>query len=95
MNNPRRKKAGKFTAIILILFTLVLIAAPHQLFAGVCEKALVSCAIDAGIITILGAIGGMFAGNLLGAAAGAGTAGGSYLSWCLIGYDFCKRYYAA
>ena len=95
MNNPRRKKAGKFTATILILFTLVLIAAPQQLFAGVCEKALASCLIDAGITTILGAIGGMFAGNILGALAGAGTAGGSYLSWCLIGYDFCNRYYAA
>ena len=94
MKISKGKKAKKFTAVALALFTLMLIAAPHQVFAGECERALLKCAVDAGIATLLGTIAGMFSGNIVGALIGAGTAGGSYLTWCFIGYDFCKRYYA-
>ena len=94
MKISKGKKAKKFTAGALALFTLMLIAAPHQVFSGDCERALLRCVIDAGIATILGTIAGLFSGNIAGALIGAGTAGGSYLTWCFIGYDFCKRYYA-
>lgn len=94
MKISKGKKAKKFTAGALALFTLMLIAAPHQVLAGECDRALLKCAVDAWIATLLGTIAGLFSGNIVGALIGAGTAGGSYLTWCLIGYDFCKRYYA-
>lgn len=93
MNNLKGKKAKKLIAGALALFLFMMIAAPHQLFAGRCERALKRCMIDAGIVAIMGAIAGFFSGNLIGSIFGAAAAGGSYATMCLGGFDFCKNYY--
>ncbi len=92
MNNLKGKKAKKLIAGALSLFLFMMIAAPHQLSAGECERALKRCIIDAGIATIMGAIAGSFSGNFIGSLFGAAAAGGSYATMCLAGFDFCKRY---
>jgi hypothetical protein len=92
MDNLRGKKTKKLIAGALSLFLFMTIAAPHQLFAGQCERALKKCLIDAGIATIMGAIAGSFSGNFIGSFFGAVAAGGSYATMCLAGYDFCNRY---
>ena len=93
MENFKRKKINKCTAGALVLPVLILIAAPHQLLGGDCERALKKCLVDVGIIAVLGGIAGLFAGNIFGALLGTGAAGGTYLTFCLNGYDFCNRYY--
>ena len=92
MNYLERKKVKGFMAGTLALLTLILATFPHSLSAGRCEKALAKCAIDAGITISIGIIIGLVSGNA-GAVVGALAAGGTYLSFCFAGYDFCKRYY--
>jgi hypothetical protein len=92
MNNLKGKKTKKLIAVALSLSLLMMIVAPHQLFAGQCERALKRCMIDAGIAMIMGAIAGSFSGNFIGSLFGATAAGGSYATMCLAGFDFCNRY---
>ena len=92
MYNLRGKKTKKLIALALSLFLFMMIATPHQLFAGQCERALKRCLIDAGIATVMGAIAGSFSGNFIGSLLGAAAAGGSYATMCLAGFDFCNRY---
>ena len=93
MNNLKGKKTKKFIAGVLFLFLFTMIAAPDQLYARGCGRALMRCMVDAGIATVLGAIAGFFSGNIIGSMLGAAAVGGSYSTMCLSGYDFCKRYY--
>ena len=93
MNNLKGKKTKKFITGVLVLFLFTMIAAPDQLYAGQCARALMACMVDAGIATVMGAIAGFFSGNIIGSLLGATAAGGSYSTMCLGGYDFCKRYY--
>jgi TM2 domain-containing membrane protein YozV len=93
MNILNGKKTKKLIAGVLFLFLFTMIAAPDQLYAGRCGKALMNCMVDAGIAAVLGAIAGFFSGNIIGSILGAATVGGSYSTMCLSGYDFCKRYY--
>jgi len=93
MNNFKGKKAKKLIAGVLFLFLFTMMAAPDQLYAGRCTRALMNCMIDAGIATGLGAIAGFFSSNIAGAMLGAATAGGAYAAMCIGGYDFCLRYY--
>ena len=93
MNNLKGKKTKKLIAGILFLLLFTMIAAPDQLYARGCTRALLNCMVDAGIATVMGAIAGFFSGNIIGSMLGAAAAGGSYSSMCLSGYDFCKRYY--
>ncbi len=93
MNNLKGKKTKKLIAGVLFVFLFMMIAAPDQLYAGRCGRALRDCMVDAGIVTVLGAIGGFFSGNIIGSILGAAAAGGAYATMCLSGYDFCKRYY--
>ncbi len=94
MNNLKGKKTKKLITGVLFLFLFTVIAAPDQLYAGRCSGALARCMVDAGIVTVLGAIAGFFSGNIIGSMLGAAAAGGSYSTMCLGGYDFCKRYHA-
>ena len=93
MNNFKGKKTKKLIAGVLFLSIFTMMAAPDQLYAGRCTRALMNCMIDAGIATVLGAIAGFFSGNIFGSMLGAVAAGGSYSTMCLGGYHFCKRYY--
>ncbi len=93
MNNLKRKKTKKLIAGVLVLFLFTMIAAPDQLHARSCRRALMSCMVDAGKATVLGAIAGFFSGNIICSILGAAAAGGAYATMCLSGYDFCKRYY--
>ena len=93
MNNLKGKKTKKLIAGVLVLFLFTMIAAPGQLYARACTRALIDCMVDAGTATVMGAIAGFFSGNIIGSILGATAAGGSYATMCLGGYDFCKRYY--
>ena len=93
MNNLKGKKTKKLIAGVLVLFLFTMIAAPGQLYARGCTRALIDCMVDAGTATVMGAIAGFFSGNIIGSILGAAAAGGSYATMCLSGYDFCKRYY--
>ncbi len=93
MNNLKGKKTKKLITGVLLLFLFTMIAAPDQLNARSCGRALLSCIVDAGKATVLGAIAGFFSGNIIGSMLGAAAAGGSYATMCLSGYHFCKRYY--
>jgi len=93
MNNLKGKKTKKLIAGVLVLFLFTMIAAPDQLYAGRCTRALLNCMVDAGTATVMGAIAGFFSGNIIGSILGAAAVGGSYATMCLGGYDFCKRYY--
>ncbi|NIO48982.1 MAG: hypothetical protein GTN73_06055 [Candidatus Aminicenantes bacterium] len=93
MNNSKGKRTKKLIAGALFLFLFTMIAAPDQLYAGRCTRALMNCMVDAGIATVLGAIAGLFSGNIFGSMLGAVAAGSTYSTMCLAGYDFCKRYY--
>ena len=84
LDSARRKhmkqfKKRKSTAILVgVLFFILLISAfATSLDAGVCQRALQKCAVDA-------AIAGITGGVLYGLAWG---------SVCLAGYDWCLRYY--
>lgn len=93
MNNFKEKKTKKLIAGVLFLLLLTVIAAPDQLYADVCSRALEDCMLDAGIVAVLGGIAGFFSGNIWGSLLGAAATGAAYSTMCLAGYDFCKRYY--
>lgn len=93
MNHLIRKKSFRITAAALSLAILMAFAFPPKLSAGICSKAYIECVIDAGIATFVGLVGGFAAGNFPGALLGFAAAGGTSLTFCLVGYDFCKRYF--
>ena len=93
MNHFRQKKIFKPAAIVLSLTVTVILAFPPELSADECDKALTKCLIDAGFGTFLGLLGGFAAGNIPGALIGVATTAGVSLTFCLVGYDFCKSYY--
>ena len=93
MNHFRQKKIFRFTAGVLSLATCVIIAFPPKLSADECDRALTKCLIDAGFGAFLGLVGGFAAGNIPGALIGVASTAGVSLTFCLVGYDFCKRYY--
>ncbi len=93
MNQFKRKKTFRITAAALSLALLMAFTFPPQLSADICSKALLKCVIDAGIATFIGLVAGFAAGNFPGALLGVAAGGGTYLTFCLVGYDFCKRYY--
>ena len=93
MKNLRGKKSKKLVAGALSIFLFVMIAAPHQLSAGQCEKAFIRCLFDAGIVAALGAIAGLFSASFVGSLLGAAAAGSSYATMCLVGFDFCLSYF--
>ncbi len=47
MNNLKRKKTKKLIAGVLVLFLFTMIAAPGQLYARACTRALIGCMVDA------------------------------------------------
>jgi len=75
MKKSKRRKAGTFLAGALVLLMVVSVAAP-SLQAGMCERALAKCGIDA---TVAGVTGGPGAAALWGVG-------------CLAGYHWCLRY---
>jgi hypothetical protein len=93
MYHFRQKRIIKFTAGVLSLTTCVILVFPPKLSANECDRALTKCLIDAGIGAFLGLVGGLAAGNIPGALIGVAATGGISVSFCLVGYDFCKRYY--
>jgi len=76
MKRHKNKKRSLIVVGVLVFIFLLSAFAP-ALDAGVCEKALQKCAIDA---AIAGVSGGAFAGLAWGAL-------------CLSGYEWCLRYY--
>lgn len=92
MNFLKRRKVQKPLVAILALLILLLAVTPPQLSAADCKKALIDCLIDAGITSLLGAIGGLFAGSIVGMLLGTASAGGTYIMFCLNGYHFCMKY---
>lgn len=93
MNHFRENRIIKAVAGILSLTIFGILALPSGLSADVCSKAFVKCAIDAGLSAFLGLVGGLAAGNLPGALIGTAAVGGTALTFCLLGYDFCIRYF--
>jgi len=93
MNYFKRKRNFRITAAVLSLTILMAFTLPPQLSADICSKAFLKCMIDAGITSVVGLVAGLAAGNFPGALLGFTAAGGTYLTFCLVGYDFCKRYY--
>jgi hypothetical protein len=93
MNHLRQKKVLKAVAFVLSLITMVILAFPPELSADECDRALTKCLIDAGFGSFLGLVGGFAAGNIPGALIGVAATAGVSLTFCLVGYDFCKRYY--
>lgn len=93
MNHFRQKRILRVFAGVLSLSTFVILVFPPQLSADECDRALTRCLIDAGFGAFLGLVGGFTAGNIPGALIGVAATGGVTLSFCLVGYDFCKRYY--
>lgn len=93
MESSKRKLARKWISSTLALFIFILIAIPHELPAKNCRDAFIECVVDMGIKTVLGAIGGFIVGNIMGAVVGSTAIAGSGLLFCVMGYDFCKRYY--
>lgn len=93
MNHFREKRIIKAVAGVLSLAIFGTLALPSGLNADVCSKALVRCVIDAGLSAFLGLVGGLAAGNLPGALIGTAAVGGTALTFCLLGYDFCIRYF--
>jgi hypothetical protein len=72
-----KRRRGKVILVGVLVFVLFISAFAPSLEAGVCERALQKCAVDA---TIAGITGGIYAGLAWGSA-------------CLAGYDWCLRYY--
>ncbi len=93
MNHFRQKRILKVFASILSLSIFMILVFPPQLSADECDRALTKCLIDAGIGAFLGLVGGFAAGNIPGALFGVAATGGVSLSFCIVGYDFCKRYF--
>ncbi len=77
MKNLTSNKNFRIMALVLIFTLTVLYLAPSQLEANVCDEALVKCGVDAVIVTL-------FSGP---------ASGFLYFSGCLIGHDFCEKYY--
>ena len=71
------KKRSMVILVGLLALVFLLSAFAPSLEAGVCERALQKCTVDA---AIAGITGGIVAGFAWGAA-------------CLAGYDWCLRYY--
>lgn len=94
MNNLKGLRARKFTAAALALLTLMVILAPQKLSADECEKALIKCAIDAGIPFVMGLIASLISINIIPFLIGT-VSSEAYLSFCLNGYLFCLIYYKA
>jgi hypothetical protein len=67
----------RFSAAILILVIVGSVSLPAQDHVAICNRALEKCGVQA---VIAGIFGGL---NSLGA----------YAAGCLIGYDFCLKYY--
>ena len=100
MKDLKRNKGKRIMAAALAVLVFFLFVAPHQLSAGKhpCIEALVECTIDAGASAISAGIAGFVAGLVAGvgaiftgAAVGAAV-GASYMSGCIMGFDFCVRY---
>jgi len=72
------KRKWVLTGVVLLLIFMV--AIPQTLTAGVCEKALEKCMLNA-VIT------GLFSLNP--------TIFAYYSASCLLGYSFCLKYYLA
>jgi hypothetical protein len=75
MKRWKEKKITRFMMGLAIVM-LILTAAPYQLEARVCERALQSCLVDAVITSFFGGPG----------------AGGAWATGCSIGYAWCLRY---
>ena len=75
--NEKRKIRKRFLFGTLVLLMIFIVLAPHQLSAGVCERALAKCGIDALLTSLL-------SGPEIGAL---------YFSACLLGYSWCLQYY--
>ena len=73
----KQKSNIKFLAGFLALLLISIAFTPHTLNAGVCERALAKCGIDALLSTLL-------SGPEIGAL---------YYSGCLLGYAWCLQYY--
>ena len=89
----KKKEVNSLISAGLILFLLILIVAPSELSAGVCEKAFVKCLLDASFGMLLGIVAGFAVGNIPGALLGVAAVGGASLMFCLAGYDFCINYF--
>ncbi len=87
------KLTRKLLAGALVLLTFMPLVFPQRLSAGECEKAVVKCLIDIGVVAVVGLVAGAFSANPLGVLYGVSASGGAYLMFCLIGYEFCKLYY--
>ena len=72
-----KRRRGKVILVGLLVFVFMISALAPALEAGVCERALQKCAIDAAIAGISGGV----------------IAGLAWASACLAGYDWCLRYY--
>jgi hypothetical protein len=93
VNHLKRKRSFRMTAAALSLAVLMAFAFPPKLSADICSKSLIKCVIDAGITVIVGLVVGYAAGNFPGALLGVAAGGGTHFTFCLVGYDFCKRYF--
>lgn len=93
MNHFKQKRSFRITTVVLSLSILMAFFSPPKLSADICSKAFIKCAIDAGIATFVSLVAGFAAGNFPGALLGFAAAGGTSLTFCLVGYDFCKRYF--
>lgn len=76
MKQIRKRRSKVILVGILVVIFLISAFAP-SLHAGVCERALQKCAVDAAIAGISGGV----------------VAGLTWGSMCLAGYDWCLRYY--
>ena len=72
-----KKRKGNAILLGVLVFVFVFSAFTPALDAGVCERALHKCAVDA---AIAGVTGGVITGLAWG-------------SVCMAGYDWCLRYY--
>jgi hypothetical protein len=93
MNHLKQKKSFRIAAAVLSLAILMTFAFPPKLSADICSKAFIKCVIDAGITAFVGVVAGFAAGNFPGALLGVAAGGGISLTFCLVGYDFCNRYF--
>ena len=71
------KRRSKVILVGLLVFVFLISGLVPSMEAGVCERALQKCAIDAGIAGITGGV----------------IVGLSWAAACLAGYDWCLRYY--
>jgi hypothetical protein len=76
----KNKRGQRTAAVVLVsVLTLVFLAAPSE--AGVCEKALGRCLIEAGMASLISVIA---SGGITAALLG---------QFCVNGYLFCLQYY--